>query len=371
MNNLLFYASNQPSNLGDVLLNRAIIKYLSSKFDVFVDAGKFKGEDKDTFLLKGESLESKVTNYDIKSLKALFDIFYFKKFDYFIMSAGIYCAKSKIRYFLNQTKLISILLLFKCRGIKIIIPNASFNLKEVNVLVLFLERIISKIVYVYGVRDKSVNKYLIESGVNCRYIPDVIFLNTEKKNTQNIRKRKRIILNFRESIAEISDTKEKENYRAHLIKSIKTIVQKFPDADVICVYQCFKDRSFTVSLFDILKGSCNASLIEKCLNYHEAKALYQESICVLSNRLHCLFLGFSVGALSMPLSSSKSHRKLYGSMRSLNVEKLFLDIESEPPLNYQLIERAINDEVSHDLYEISLKAKEMTESIFNDLLYSK
>ena len=43
-NSILFYACNQPSNLGDVLLNRAIVKYLSSKSDVFVDPGKFKGK---------------------------------------------------------------------------------------------------------------------------------------------------------------------------------------------------------------------------------------------------------------------------------------------------------------------------------------
>ena len=106
-----------------VLLNRAIVKYLSSKSDVFVDPGKFKGEDKDTFLLKGGSLESEVTKYDIRSLSALFDIFYFKKFDYFIMSAGMSASNSKIRYFLNRTKLICILLLLKCRGVKIILPN--------------------------------------------------------------------------------------------------------------------------------------------------------------------------------------------------------------------------------------------------------
>tara|TARA_A100001015_G_scaffold315308_1_gene426837 strand:- start:1595 stop:2722 length:1128 start_codon:yes stop_codon:yes gene_type:complete len=369
---ILFYACNQPSNLGDVLLNRAIVKYLSSKSDVFVDPGKFKGEDKDTFILKGESLESKVTQYDIKSLRALFDIFYFKKFDYFIMSAGMSASNSKIRYFLNRTKLICILLLLKCRGIKMIIPNTSFDVNEVNLLVLFLERIISKLVYVYGVRDNSVSKYLTKSGINCRYIPDVFFLNTEKRNIQNIPKKKRIILNFRESIPEIIETREKENYREQLIKSIESIVHKFSDSpEIICVYQCLKDKSFTIRLFDKLKGSFNATLHDKRLNYHEAKALYQDSICVLSNRLHCIFLGFSVGTLSMPLSSSKSHRKLYGSMSSLNVENFFLDIESKSSLNSKLIEQCINDEVSHELHEISLKAKEMTESIFNDLLYSK
>ena len=58
-------------------------------------------------------------------------------------------------------------------------------------------------------------------------------------------------------------------------------------------------------------------------------------------------------------------------MSSLNVENFFLDIESKSSLNSKLIEQCINDEVSHELHEISLKAKEMTESIFNDLLYSK
>jgi len=170
-----------------------------------------------------------------------------------------------------------------------------------------------------GVRDQASLEALQRAGISqSHYFPDLSFLSPLYLPSK--KKQFLVGLSFRRSFPELrSEESTVSGIKSVLEKDLASLAKSI-NAKPCFFHQVEEDASFAFDLCNEFQASLNDNRLNLC-SYRE---FYSQCRVVISNRLHCLLVGASCGALPIALTTS-SHTKLVSLFRTVGLEDLIVD----------------------------------------------
>lgn len=288
--NSYFLCITQPTNLGDLVINKMLVMELSKYGQVYVDCKNTPRRFAD-FLVEGDNIVDveKAFGVSIKSGHIVKWYKHLKSNDIKLyvpspgpIGSGISNARS---YYL---KLVSFIL--KRAGIsEYKIGNCCSGALAEGRKFRF-PRI--KMAYI---RSRSSVSVLKEQGVeNVSYIPDLAFL--LRQHVELTEKQQTVILSFRQVTNGIDDFKDT------LISYVNHLIDR--GFHVEFYYQVLSDKSFNESLANLF-SSPNVTF-RKEMVWYESLNYYSDKMIVVSNRLHSLLIGAVYNVVPLALVNNDS-----------------------------------------------------------------
>jgi hypothetical protein len=172
-----------------------------------------------------------------------------------------------------------------------------------------------------GVRDQESLTALRAHGMQqAEYFPDLAFLATI--SAANDVGRNRVVFSFRSTLPELVDDSSYGTKLTHsvgkVVNSVGAETRKFTEI----FHQVDEDAEFNNRLS---KAFCIPRLSQR-LTLQSYPSFYNGAKWVISNRLHCLLIGASCGALPIALTSRR-HTKLNALFETVGWSSLMLAIE--------------------------------------------
>lgn len=343
--NTYFLCITQPSNLGDLIINKMLIDELSKYGKVFVDCYKtperfrkklFEGNDKliDVSCKYGFSL---------KKLDLLRTLIFFKKhhIELFTSSPGPIEASPK-SFSLKKMAFNIINLVIRLSGVKhYAIGNCCTKAR--------LEQQIIDKSYIdkYYLRSIESVEYVNQLGCQSSYIPDLAYLYRERV-TSCTNKDKVVAMSFRKP------TDDMDSFLKWFENTVRYLISEGYDIELY--YQVESDKAFMKTLAEIFVNN-NVKLLEPTL-WYENLSFYENKCMIISNRLHCLIMGVVNGAIPVAvLKEDKSIAKIkdvftssfmgYGDCFIVNYASL--DFIKEIVQNYEELSEKINKIANYNL----------------------
>lgn len=276
-----FLCVTQPTNLGDLVINKMLIDELSQYGDVYIDC---------------KNTPDVFSRYLFESPKA---INLWEKYGVSLKTGNI----AKWWWFIKKH---SIDLYFSSPGpIGMGKKNAiSYYFQVVNKLLSFAHvkryrvgnccsqaltegrTLETKGVEAFYLRSKKTVDQLISKGAdNVSYIPDLAYL--LKKTAQKTEKKKTAILSFREVRKNI------EQFEAWLDDVVSTLLNN--GYEVEFYYQVKADENFIKNLYS--RYNSQGVKLRQDMVWFDSLDYYSDKSIVISNRLHSLLVGSVYGAL--------------------------------------------------------------------------
>lgn len=334
----VFYSpETQYENLGDALIAKNLIKMLSVNNIVYLSTSKAPSN-----FIKIISSESSVRVNNrmkflllpfLKRIKGEKVVFYFKP-GHLYGDAKNLGGKHKAFIKLTYTFLLFLI------GVNI--RKVGVSIGPFSKFYMFYERTISKMAESYGLRDdvslkyaKDNNFYNVKRTLDLGYFVDNNI--DDKKFVKDA-----IAFSFREDF-----TESKSDKFDYIIKSLELISKKFSIKKFKSVTQVQRDLDFN--------NKISSKLIElgyevdqvyyeiDAETYDKVISEYSKSMCTVSNRLHSLILGLSVGAYPIAIGDSKVNFKVKHVLDDLE-GSVFLEYGSE-----NLFENAVDNILNFEL----------------------
>lgn len=299
MSNFYFLCITQPSNLGDLIINKMLVDELCRYGKVYVDAYKTPEAFRKELVANQAAIdlykEKRITAKRLDFIR-LYKLVQKEKIRFYVSSPGPIEGGNRLYSFVLRL----IKLTFRLAGAKAYCIGgcASSMISSGKVFKS------NGVEHYYMRSQKSVdyiNSYYQEKA---SYIPDLAYLLTFKKEqeTNTIEKRaKAILVNFREP-------KEKP---AKFFEWCKQIIGSFvrQGYQVTLYYQVQGDREYVLRLYKETQ-SLGVSLIDRLVWYEDLQ-IYEDKSAVVSNRLHSLLVGAAYGAIPVAcVSDSKLVSKI-------------------------------------------------------------
>ena len=294
--NFYFLCITQPTNLGDLVINKMLVDELCLYGRVYVDAYKTP-ENFRSVLTENDSV---VDLYKEKRISA-------KRFNLFRLY--LLAKREKIQFFVSSPGPIEggntlysigvsiIKLVFKLAGAKnYCIGGCCSSMISSH------KTIRTGIVDHYFMRSYASVNYInsTKEGL-ASYIPDMAYLlrmhitprNSDKEITVN---RNRVLINFRE----LNDPS------GRFFIWCQDIINAFQAAgySVLLYYQVESDFDFMNRLYQSTKGE-NVEFLKNIVWYDDL-SVYEDAKCIISNRLHSILVGAVYGAI--PLACISEHK---------------------------------------------------------------
>ena len=366
--NILVLASNQPGNIGDFMLNLGVCDYLSkTSLSIYIDTESFNFEEKKWFTDYFPHI-NQLKNNPFKKLSTLLGALILKKYDVLFFYPGMSFSSNNRKKKIKRLQLIICFCLLKLWKIKIIIPNTSRNLENISLFDIHTDRILSCIVDLYGIRNISIQQILfLNYNIKCKYVPDVFllnknFINFHSKNEKIKPSKKYVVLCFRPDIPEIVSIENKEIYTARLLCQVTKLIKYYMNThEIQLILHSLKDYEFMNRIYTCLSDRTNIIYAPRILSPHSLAYIYANADVVLSNRLHSIFFGITAGVPSFGMTTQE-HDKIINSLKTLDLDKLLLDIN----LDFSVLVDKINNICYDD--NVSAKINTKVRSSINNII---
>lgn len=294
--NSYFLCATQPTNVGDLIINKMLIDELCKYGKVYVDCYNLPSEFTNPLFCDNNNLINVYDTYHI-SLKRLdiircMSLMKKEKISFFTSSPGP--IKSVNLTDLRDLAMLTVHRLVKFVGVRVFsIGNCCSSLVAINQKHRFdkyIEHYFLRSVYSVTIMEKT--------GLNASYIPDLAFLYAKYAIRSNNNQRKIIAFCFRE----IAQSKLLLDWCKDT--SMKLIGSGY---HIVILHQVQKDFNFCKEIHDFINDE-NVSLMEESLWYNTL-CFYNNVEMVFSNRLHSLLISGIFGAIPYAILSSDTETK--------------------------------------------------------------
>lgn len=343
--NSYFICATQYYNLGDLVINKMLIDEMSLYGKVYVDMASTIPIEFKQHLVANENVISVNENYGF-SVRTLQPSAIRK----FILLLRRYRIKQVLRSpgpLVEPNKKIAwgfaiINKLSRCLGAKVCYYGncCSGSLAK-------KERITSlgqDAVFLRSPESVDYARNFLHTKVS--FIPDLAFL---FYNRNWVEKNKIAVVNFR-------DFEKEREEQLSLLRKILDVFER-NNYHVCFYYQVSSDRKFAEELFYKFKSE-NYSLRKQIVWYNDIENFYKDKAFVISNRLHSLILGSTLGCIPIPLVSTDSNVQKIKHVFDCSFSKIFsthtiediatdieFKLEHEEDLR-ELLEKDVNRNVS-------------------------
>lgn len=321
-----YYVSlkTQFENMGDLLINRELIKILSTHGNVYINCNSAPTDFVEKIL---PDIENNCTPLNTKFeligfyLKALLNFFSKKDKYVFAQNPGGYGGEISERAMYRKrinTKIKAALAFF---GIDFVAFGVSYDSIGPRHTATLKEQY--KLYSKHYVRDEQSYNYCIDNSIKCDGIlPDLAF-NLEYR-TQHTHSNCKIILSFRELGSESLDSLLIES----IIRVVSDLSRRTDSTDISITYQVTFDKDFSEKIASALSAHMGLSIktIDLTKSLSDNFNIYSKANYTLSNRLHVLLMAMSVGSQSYALTHPEKNAKLVNLLASEHLEDTMISI---------------------------------------------
>lgn len=366
-----FSIGNQPDNLGDVILNRSLIETFEKRGDVFVDDFYLDdgyldgfGVSRDRLMSERKDLPDPRTNTG--KLRWVFGA---QTFQCFSRYPGHYFPRKGFKWLLHDLKMAVFYTLLKMRGIKVILVGVTIDTTHLKGLKGLLWRWQASQHELFSVRDKTIYEDLKKLGFSTvKHVPDLFLLSTRDEEPvleKDLEERtKRVVICLRPDIPEVAVPGATSDLtRARVAEILERLD---PEIEVVFSFQVDRDGEYVKSLYEAHKNRPNTRFESECQTVESAFELYRESSVILSNRLHCLLYGLTVGAAPVALTDWEQHTKIRYAWKDFEISDYRFDLNGSVDAGMQTISSILSDEWTHR-QALRKRALEIKQSVLDAL----
>ena len=182
----------------------------------------------------------------------------------------------------------------------------------------------------YGVRDQEslalARKYRFQRP---HLFPDLAWSGSRSQVREDVDAQDVVVVSFRSNA--FGQVHDKE-YLVPLIDRLRGLLSasRLAGKRVVVAFQVEADRSASGEIFEALRSSgFPVYLYRDRLTLEGAHTLYRKACCVISNRLHVLLLAGQSGSLPIALAHMKDNLKITGMLQDNDLGDLVLNVEDE------------------------------------------
>ncbi|MEQ9667106.1 polysaccharide pyruvyl transferase family protein [Coleofasciculus sp. G2-EDA-02] len=337
--NIIFYrAYTQYENLGDIIIHKTLIRRLRNYGSLIIDdigvpdwycqeLGLESEERASQYGYNGTQEEDFWRFMLLVNLKSIIKL-NFKKM-YFVLSPGN-DAMGWGRWKSAKRVLYSFwLATLEVRIVRFGVSIGPFTRQRELV-----EKLSSKFMYFYSVRDSISRNYAKSIGINNVYLfPDLAWL-MEKPASHNLIRNSGeedyVIFSFRSlpiSKKDLtkSDFSTPESLCSVLDEIVKLVCGQW-SKKLIISYQVTRDHDFCKELADRYTNLADVVFIEKQIDSQSMYDLYSRALMVFSNRLHVLMFAMACGSLPVAVVDAAVQHKVTGIFSDVGLMQLVIDI---------------------------------------------
>lgn len=324
MNNKIYVlVATQPNNLGDLVINRSLIKELMKYGEVYIDAYGLPDSFRKHLFFDRKIIDANsffgCTLKRLSAFKGLRKIIQAGITHYFV-SPG----PTKVRLTKNFIASLFINLVLKTFKIKRYAVGKDYQVN--NKLLWFIYQ---KSLTEIFIRSKSMD--MIKRGGKLRYIPDLAFL--DYRNELFVKSEK-IGISLRNVFTE----------KIEYLQILSSIIDYFEKRNysIVFFFQSAEDYEFNKVLFNYFRSKNNNISFREKIVWYEDLNFYTDLNFVLSNRLHVLLLGLTYSALPFAiLNENILTNKIYNIFSSINMNEYLLYIQKD--FDEALLTRLLNN----------------------------
>ena len=366
-----FSIGNQPDNLGDVILNRSLIETFEKRGEVFVDDFYLNDEYLEDFGVSRDHLISErkdLPNPRTNSGKLSW-IFGSQVFQCFSRYPGHYFPRKGFKWLIHDLKMAVFYTLLKMRGIKVILVGVTIDTTLLKGFKGFLWRWQASQHELFSVRDKTIYEDLRERGFSTvKHVPDLFLLSTcdeEPVLESDLEGRtKRVVICLRPDIPEVVDLNATSDLTRMRVAEILDSLD--PKVEVVFSFQVDRDGEYVKSLYEAHKDRPNTRFEPVCQTVESAFKLYRETSVILSNRLHCLLYGLTVGAAPVALTDWEQHTKIRYAWKDFEISDYCFDLKGSVDDGMKTVNSILSDELHHR-QRLRKRALEIKQSVLDAL----
>ncbi|MDJ0633658.1 MAG: polysaccharide pyruvyl transferase family protein [Xenococcaceae cyanobacterium MO_188.B29] len=327
-NNLIFCSAiTQYENLGDLVINRTLLRNLRNYGRLIVDT---RGVP-DWFCEQLElSVDERYSNYRVRlrllvllfGLKALFNL---NSQVYLIRTPGGH--SGSIENWIDGIKSLAWFCIFRIIGVRICWFGASiesFSIKRE-----MFEKWYSNFMHFYSLRDSISEDYARKIGIErLASFPDLAWLMETPPASNEPMKidGDYVIFSFRECPHKLAETVEYNNNLYAVLDAIVKLVCEEWSKKLVISYQVTRDYKFCKGIRDRYKYDCDVMFIESQVDSQCMYDLYSRASMVFSNRLHVLLFSMVCGSLPVAVIDLAAHNKITGIFLDARLMRLVIDI---------------------------------------------
>jgi polysaccharide pyruvyl transferase WcaK-like protein len=330
-NRIYFLPAGQVENLGDQLINAAMVDAVRPHGEVviddletprwFVDAickagdGRVSASTRRRFFLglARDAIRQKVRGEKVRN--------------YVILPPGHTSRRGlgQARAAAGRYGRLLMLRLLGCRVIR-----AGFSIGPFDSLNGIVESLGSRAFHFYGVRDRQsvalAQRYRFSGA---RYFPDLAWSEQSEGSRRVAPENGPVVVSFRSNAFGQVHSPE---YLLPICRRLRLLLGS-PGAagrPVIVAYQVESDREASVEIVaDLRAGGFSVERRPERIALDEAQALYGNACCVLSNRLHVLLLAAQCGSLPVALVHLKDNAKITSMLTDNGLDDLMISLDED------------------------------------------
>lgn len=324
-----YYVSlkTQFENMGDLLINREMIKLLSLHGDVYINCSSAPSDFIEKIL---PDIQNKCIQLNTKLdligfyLKAVLGIFSTKNKYVFAQNPGGYGGEISEKIMSRKkinSKIKATLTLFGVDFVAFGISYDKIGPRHISILkgqYQFYKK--------HYVRDQRSYEFCVKNGIKCDGIlPDLAFnLNYKPQLTTSSNN---IVLSFRELESQTLDCLLIES----IIRNVTHLCKETGSKNISIIYQVTFDKDFSEKIAEALRfdKSLTIEVIDLTKSITENLNTYSKAKYTLTNRLHVLLMSMSVGSKSYALTHPVKNEKLVNLLNSENLGKSIISITED------------------------------------------
>lgn len=360
-----FCAKTQYQNLGDVIINREVLKLLEPYGDIHLDEGGMPTSylDKLKHIRIARRYDSQATFISqlfLLAIKRLFNPGLPQV--YYVLNPGGFTGMGadNIKSILKQFVLIFIYFVLFVLGVRIIRLGASYD--NLSPLKVWLERIKSHFMFANTLRDQEALQYAGKIGLKkTSFFPDMAFMlkpHPGKLMVHPVDQQPYVVLSFRSG-------EKDQAYDHKLTTALQALFADSAHLTKVFSSQVFFDIGWNA----VLANKLQVAGEKVVLDYNDEDQLfpvYREATAVYSNRLHVLLFAMRQGVPAFPVVDLEKNVKITGIYQDLGLSGMLIDINDPGniktpavPENYKgLVASYFNDRqvsASDHLYALLLR----------------
>lgn len=317
--NAVVVLATQPSNMGDLLINKSLTDNLSKYVNLYID-DKGVPTEFSKYLFTNDIKTIDEFGFSFKSLSALKLLFFNKiQFDYLFFSPGPSGGILTLKGAIKSVIVMFLLTLFRIKGIRIF--QIGIDMRCYSIFDSMMYKLKTSFLGIgYFIRSKNNLIEIRKKGVkHVEYIPDLAFMHRRKLDVDA--EKDSIGISFRDFV----NVKDNERLVNRIDEVVKYYLQK--EKKIVFFYQVEIDKKFTSQLFEKYRGLDNVEFRETILWYNDIPE-YNKFDLVFSNRLHVLLLGFDYNAIPIALlNSNRKLSKIYNIFNDIEMNNFILDLD--------------------------------------------
>ena len=319
---IFFKTTADFNNTGEVLIYKSLLEFLRNYGEIIVNDDNTIDK---TFLsricVQKEERLSSLTNSNF--LPYMLRLCLSKNKVALVTGVGDHKI-SNIKDSIKNILSFNFLLLLRLFGLKIIRIGASMSFN--GRIALLSEKLVSIPINHYYVRDSISYSNCLKAGVKkCKIAPDLSWGYSIKYNKEK-KERECVYMTFRPYC---DDIKNNIDYKEHLTNVIIYVINALTQQNykIVLCYQCLKDYEYMQYIYKNVANNDNVQLLNEMITLDNADKYYCNAKFILSNRLHCLLLGYKFDAPTICLTDVDKHKKIVGIFNDNNISDAIIDIK--------------------------------------------